>query len=81
MKTGGLKLGPTKARKFQQIIWLDSKTHAFLLKLYVESGAADSMAYNTFLSGILRFIASDEDSIKKFINFIKTSGVGKGGEG
>jgi uncharacterized C2H2 Zn-finger protein len=70
----GLRLGRKifKAGKFQQVIWLDSRTHAFLLKLYVESGAADSMAYNTFLSEILRFMASDEDSVKKFINFIKT---------
>jgi hypothetical protein len=57
----------SERKKMQQVLWLDSKTSANLMNLYVRSGADSNMAYNTFLSMILQFFSLDDECIKKFL--------------
>jgi urease gamma subunit len=62
----GLKLGP--------------KAYTGLMQLYIKSGAYDEMSFGNFLSEVLKFIASDDVSANRFIDFYKSK-VGKSGGG
>jgi hypothetical protein len=61
----GLKLGP--------------KAYARLMQLYIKSGG--EISFGNFLSEILKFVASDDASANRFIDFLKSKKAGKSGEG
>jgi len=55
-----------RRKRQRQIIWLDVETYVKLGELYL--AYSDYMAFNDFISNVLKVFISNEDMVEKFRN-------------